>query len=141
MTRFGTFHVISPPGEVFNSHKSRRIEPMTRSAKAFCQGERGALLLDGRHVLRVDELPAVGGGDAGPDPYELLLMALGAGTSMPLARAGHSRLPAVATKVGIPNLRAVEEHRGRVVQHDPAGLEHVAAVGDAERHARILFDE
>jgi putative redox protein len=40
------------------------------------------VLLDGRHVLQADEPAAAGGGDSGPGPYELLLMALGSCTSM-----------------------------------------------------------
>src|SRR6267378_302293 len=40
------------------------------------------ILLDGRHALHADEPVALGGGDAGPGPYELLLMALGSCTSM-----------------------------------------------------------
>jgi putative redox protein len=40
------------------------------------------VMLDGRHVLHADEPVAAGGGDTGPGPYELLLMALGSCTSM-----------------------------------------------------------
>ena len=40
------------------------------------------ILLDGRHALHADEPVPVGGSDAGPGPYELLLMALGSCTSM-----------------------------------------------------------
>lgn len=47
-----------------------------------------------RHHFLADEPRANGGGDQGPDPYELLLMSLGACTSMTLRLyANHKGLP------------------------------------------------
>jgi putative redox protein len=47
-------------------------------------GEFTQVMLDGEHVLLADEPREAGGDDRGPSPYGLLLMALGACTSMTL---------------------------------------------------------
>jgi putative redox protein len=47
-------------------------------------GRFSQLIVAGRHRLRADEPVAAGGDDSGPSPYELLLAALGACTSMTL---------------------------------------------------------
>jgi uncharacterized OsmC-like protein len=44
----------------------------------------GARIETGRHVLAADEPVASGGADTGPDPYALMLAALGACTTMTL---------------------------------------------------------
>jgi uncharacterized OsmC-like protein len=61
---------------------------MTTTPSAVTVTESGIRLRQrieaGRHVLVADEPRGAGGGDAGPDPYSLLLAALGACTSMTL---------------------------------------------------------
>lgn len=54
----------------------------------------------GRHALTVDEPKAAGGNDAGPGPYECLLMALGACTAMTLRMYAETKnLPLVRVRV------------------------------------------
>ncbi len=60
----------------------------------------------GRHWLTVDEPVSFGGGDAGPNPYELLLAGLGACTSMTLRiYAAREKLPLVGVKVRLRHSR------------------------------------
>src|SRR5439155_23824139 len=44
-------------------------------------------------------------------------------------------------QVCLSNLVVAEEAARRVLEHDLAGLEHIAAVGDLERHVGVLFDQ
>jgi putative redox protein len=58
------------------------VSPGTVVVASTGAGPFEQVLLDGRHVLQADEPIASGGGDSGPGPYELLLMALGSCSSM-----------------------------------------------------------
>jgi uncharacterized OsmC-like protein len=87
------------------------------------EGPFGQALLDGRHILKADEPAAVGGKDEGPNPYELLLMSLGACTSMTL------RL--YATRKALPLEHVVVRLRhSKVHAEDCANCENKAAMID-----------
>jgi uncharacterized OsmC-like protein len=63
-------------------------------------------LSNGRHLLVADEPADKGGGDAGPNPYELLLMSLGACTSMTLRLyAGRKQWPLSRVEVRLNHRR------------------------------------
>ena len=64
----------------------------------------------GRHVLVSDEPVAAGGADAGPDPYALLLAALGSCTSMTLRMyADRKKWPLAAIRVELSHARVHPE--------------------------------
>lgn len=69
----------------------------------------------GRHSLLADEPVAVGGEDAGPAPYDYLLAALGACTSMTLRMyAEIKKLPLNAINVELTHEKIEVEGQGKV---------------------------
>jgi putative redox protein len=82
------------------------IAPGTVLVAENGQGLFGQDLLDGRHALIADEPVNAGGKDAGPNPYELLLMSLGACTSMTLRLyARRKQLPLTRVAVRLRHSR------------------------------------
>jgi uncharacterized OsmC-like protein len=82
------------------------VSPGTVVVMENGKGLFGQDLLNGRHRLVADEPRASGGDDAGPNPYELLLMSLGACTSMTLRLyARRKQLPLTRVAVRLRHSR------------------------------------
>ncbi|HZB90825.1 MAG TPA: OsmC family protein [Stellaceae bacterium] len=102
------------------------------------------ILFDGRHRLVADEPLAAGGSDAGPNPYELLLMSLGACTAMTLrlyARRKQWPLERVAVRLTHARIHAEDcaecETRSGFVDRIEREIE-LAGPLDAAQRARLM---
>ena len=104
----------------------------------------GQSMSDGRHVVLADEPAQAGGADAGPSPYALLLMALGACTSMTVRLyADLKQIPLERTRVRLRHQKIhaadcaeCETKEGRIDRIDLT----IAFEGDltGEQRARLL---
>jgi putative redox protein len=107
-------------------------------------GQFAQYVLDGRHELAADEPVAVGGNDTGPGPYELLLMALGACTSMTLRLyATRKRIPLERVVVRLRHAKRYIEDC-RECDDKPVMLDHVEReielIGAPEEHKPRLLE-
>jgi uncharacterized OsmC-like protein/alpha/beta superfamily hydrolase len=82
-------------------------------------GKFAQVIAAGRHRLHADEPEAAGGSDTGPSPYELLMAALGACTSMTLRMyAGRKQLPLTHVEVKLRQARNYAEDCANCEQQD-----------------------
>jgi putative redox protein len=98
----------------------------------------------GKHNFVADEPASVGGGDAGPDPYDYLLTALGTCTSMTIGfYARRNRLPLERITVSLSHSRIYaadcEECETREGMLDRIEVEvELTGALSAEQHAKLM---
>ena len=129
--------MLAAPSWVYGVADPAKVRHM--SGREFLQA-----ILDGRHRLVADEPVSAGGGDAGPNPYELLLMSLGSCTSMTLHMyAGRKKWPLEQvvvrlrhSKVYAEDCAECEKSKSMIDRIDRA-IELVGAL-DAEQRSRLV---
>jgi putative redox protein len=90
-----------------------------------------------RHVLRADEPLALGGRDTGPDPFELLLAALGSCTVMTIRLyANRKELPVTKAEVELRYTKNKGPHPGGKAQFERIITVHGDLTG--EQRQRLL---
>jgi uncharacterized OsmC-like protein len=86
--------------------EANTTEPGTVIVRETGRGKFQQEIISGMHRLYADEPENVGGLDSGPGPYDLLLAALGACTSMTLRLyADHKQIPLARTEVRLRHSR------------------------------------
>ncbi len=97
---------VPMPAERFDSDNAEDTAPGTVIVRETRRGVFQQEIISGAHRLMADEPVNVGGLDSGPGPYDLLLAALGACTSMTLRLyADRKKLPLMRTLVRLRHER------------------------------------